>query len=297
MTSASSPGTRERSLQIALSFCLLDVVLMGTAAYFSNSLTILSDLLKESTDLLSILAAFLTIRAVRRSPDHHFTYGIGKLENLVSLSIGLVMLGSAFWITWRSAHHLASPQMAEGTIPGICIFALYTFIGYQIYFRTRRVSQQQPSAIMECQARLWFSKASLDAVMCTALLLAYFFRNQTWSWYLDPLASLVGVLFMLHAAWAMTSSSVYDLLDATIEETTQLRILRQLVLRLDDYERLHKIRARRSGPRLYVEIFLEFDPLLLMGEVQKRIDAIRQDLESKIPGADVSIRPSTTSPN
>ena len=101
---------------------------------------------------------------------------------------------------------------------------------------------------------------------------------------------------MVHAAWSMASSSVGDLLDATVEETTQLRILRQLILRLDDYERLHKIRARRSGPRLYVEIFLEFDPLLLMGEVQKRIDAIRQDLESKIPGADVSIRPCTTPP-
>jgi cation diffusion facilitator family transporter len=296
MTSASSPGTRERSLQIALSFCLLDVVLMGTAAYLSNSLTILTDLLKESTDLLSILAAFLTIRAVRRSPDHHFTYGIGKLENLVSLSIGLVMLGSALWITWHSAHHLASPQMAEGTIPGICIFALYTFIGYRIYFRTRRVSQQQPSAIMESQARLWFSKASFDAAMCTALLLAYFFRNQTWSWYLDPLASLVGVLFMLHAAWAMTSSSVNDLLDATIEETTQLRILRQLVQHLDDYDRLHKIRTRRSGPRIYVEIFLEFDPLLLMGEVQKRIHKLQQSIGEIIPGADVSIRPCTKEP-
>jgi divalent metal cation (Fe/Co/Zn/Cd) transporter len=186
--------------------------------------------------------------------------------------------------------------MAEGTIPGICIFALYTFIGYRIYFRTRRVSQQQPSAIMESQARLWFSKASFDAAMCTALLLAYFFRNQTWSWYLDPLASLVGVLFMLHAAWAMTSSSVNDLLDATIEETTQLRILRQLVVHLDDYDRLHKVRTRRSGPRIYVEIFLEFDPLLLMGEVQKRIHKLQQSIGEIIPGADVSIRPCTKEP-
>jgi divalent metal cation (Fe/Co/Zn/Cd) transporter len=186
--------------------------------------------------------------------------------------------------------------MAEGTIPGICIFALYTFIGYRIYFRTRRVSQQQPSAIMESQARLWFSKASFDAAMCTALLLAYLFRNQTWSWYLDPLASLVGVLFMLHAAWAMTSSSVNDLLDATIEETTQLRILRQLVQHLDDYDRLHKIRTRRSGPRIYVEIFLEFDPLLLMGEVQKRIHKLQQSIGEIIPGADVSIRPCTKEP-
>jgi divalent metal cation (Fe/Co/Zn/Cd) transporter len=184
-----------------------------------------------------------------------------------------------------------------GTLPGIFLFALYTVFGYAIWFRTRLFHRQQPSAIMNSQSRLWFSKASFDALMGSALLVAYLFRSETWSWYLDPLASLLGVLFMVHAAWSMASSSVGDLLDATVEETTQLRILRQLVLRLDDYERLHKIRARRSGPRLYVEIFLEFDPLLLMGEVQKRIDAIRQDLESKIPGADVSIRPSTTSPD
>jgi divalent metal cation (Fe/Co/Zn/Cd) transporter len=101
---------------------------------------------------------------------------------------------------------------------------------------------------------------------------------------------------MLHATWAMTSSSVGDLLDATVEETTQLRILRQLVQRMDDFERLHKIRTRRSGPNLYVEIFLEFDPKLIMGEAQKRIDAIRQDMEQMIPGADVSIRPTSNPP-
>ena len=101
-------GTREHSLLIAMLFCLLDVALMGSAAYLSNSLAILSDLLKETTDLLSVVAAFLTIRAVRRSPDHRFAYGIGKLENLVSLSTGFIMLASALWITWKSAHHHVS---------------------------------------------------------------------------------------------------------------------------------------------------------------------------------------------
>ena len=287
------PGTRERSLLVAFLFCLLDVVLMSTAAYLSNSLTILSDLLKEIMDLLSVLAAFLTIRAVRRSPDHRFAYGIGKLENLVSLSIGFLMLASALWITWRSAHHLASPQMAQGTIPGICIFSLYTLIGYRIYFKARHIAQKQPSAIMESQASLWLSKATFDALMGSSLLVAYLFRNQTWSWYLDPIASLVGVLFILYAAWAMTSSSVNDLLDATLEETTQLRILRQLVLHLDDYDRLHKIRTRRSGHQIYVEIFLEFDPQLLMGVVQERMHKLQRSIIKIIPGSDVSILPCT----
>jgi len=293
---SSSPGTRERSLQHALLFCLLDLCLMGTAAYFSSSVTILGDVLKEFTDFLSVLAAVLTIRAVRRSPDYQFTYGIGKLENLASLTIGVAMLASALFITWRATHHLHEPRVAHGTLPGILIFVLYSIIGYGICFRTRQLAREQASIIIESQSRLWFSKASFDAVMGSALLVAYFFQTESWSWYLDPLASLLGVLFMLHAAWAMASSSVVDLLDATVEETTQLRILRQLVQRLDDYERLHKIRTRRSGPHVYVEIFLEFDPLLLMGEVQRRIDAIRGDLEGAVPGSDVSIRPTTTPP-
>ena len=284
-------GTRERSLQMALLFCALDLALMGTAACFSNSITILSDLLKEFTDFLSVLAAFLTLRAVQRSPDHRFTYGIGKLENLVSLTLGLVMLASALFVSWRASVHLAHPRMAHGTLPGILIFSLYTVIGYGIYFRTRFLAGRQPSVIMQSQASLWFSKASFDAAMGGALIVAYLFRAETWSWYLDPLASLLGVLFMLHAAWAMASSSVGDLLDATVEETTQLRILNQLVRHIDDYERLHKIRSRRSGPHLYLEIFLEFNPDLKMAEVEKKILCLREAIATSIPGADVSILP------
>jgi len=288
---SSSPGTRERSLQHALLFCLLDLCLMGTAAYFSSSVTILGDVLKEFTDFLSVLAAVLTIRAVRRSPDHQFTYGIGKLENLASLTIGVAMLASALFITWRATHHLHEPRVAHGTLPGILIFVLYSIIGYGICFRTRQLAREQASIIIESQSRLWFSKASFDAVMGSALLVAYFFQTESWSWYLDPLASLLGVLFMLHAAWAMASSSVVDLLDATVEETTQLRILNHLVRHIDDYEKLHKIRSRRSGPHLYVEIFLEFHPELKMAEAEQKIRHLREAIRESIPGADVSILP------
>jgi cation diffusion facilitator family transporter len=286
-----SAGTREGSLRMALVFCLIDLALMGSAAWNSNSVTILGDLLKEATDTLAVLAAFMTVRAVRRSPGYRFAYGIGKIENLVSVSIGVVMIVCALTVTVRSAHQLRYPEMARGTLPGIAVFALYAAIGFYISLRARRIANRQPSAIMESQAKLWFSKGAFDAAMGFGLLIALFFQDYEWSWYLDPLASLVGVVFMIHAAWAMTTSSVGDLLDATVSEETQIRIMRELVHHIDDYERIHKIRTRRSGPHMYSEIFLEFDPNILMGEAQRRIDSIRADLESQIPGLDVAIRP------
>jgi hypothetical protein len=101
--SAHGPGARESSLKLALGFCIIDLALMGTVAFNSNSVTILGDVLKEGTDTLAVLAAFLTVRAVRRSPNHRFAYGIGKLENLVSIGIGGMMVLAALYITAHAA--------------------------------------------------------------------------------------------------------------------------------------------------------------------------------------------------
>ena len=164
-SSGASAGTREGSLKLALIFCVIDLFLMGGAALSSNSVTIIGDLLKETTDTLSVLAAFLTVRAVRRAPGQRFAYGVGKLENLVSVSIGVIMLACAMFVTVRAVHHLSNPSAAEGTQFGIIVFGVYSGIAFFISARARRISHRQPSAIMDSQARLWFSKGAFDAAL------------------------------------------------------------------------------------------------------------------------------------
>lgn len=296
MSTSASSNSHERGLQVAVAFCLLDVCLTGGAAFASTSLTIMSDLLKEATDFMAVLAAYLTVRAVRRAPDERYAYGIGKLENLVSVGIAVAMVACAGFILVQASHHLRDPQPTEGTLPGIVIFSTYAAIGFGISMRNRLELRKRESAILESQAKLWFSKGCFDALMAITLITQVVCHGQRWSWYLDPIASLLGVFFLLHAAWSITSSSVGDLLDASLSEHLQLRILRQLVERFDDYDRLHKIRTRRSGPRVYVEVFLQFDPVLLMGEVQKRIDAIAGQITREIPGTEVVIVPSSEAP-
>lgn len=293
MAIAQSPrgGTREKSLLIALSVCAFDLVLTANAAWLSNSIAILGDLLKEATDTLAVLAAVFTLRVVQRPSDHRFSYGIGRLENLVSILIGSLMLGSAILVSVLAAQQFVDPHRPHGTLFGIGVFCLHGIIGTAIFLRTRSSLRRQPSALMSSQARLWMAKMLYDFTMAGGLSLALLFRGETWSWYIDPAASMIGVALMLHAAWGMASSSVGDLLDASVEEATQLQIMRHMVAHIDDYERLHGIRTRRSGSNLFVEVALEFDPLWSMGDVQERIETIRKDVEEALPGARVSICP------
>jgi divalent metal cation (Fe/Co/Zn/Cd) transporter len=133
--------------------------------------------------------------------------------------------------------------------------------------------------------------------MALALVAALVFRDKPWSLYIDPIAALIGVGFLFYGAWSVMSSSVSDLLDATLDETLQLVIMRSLVEHFDDYDRLHGVRTRRSGPRVYVEVFLEFSPELSMGEVMQRVGRLRQAIGSSMPGADISIIPALQAPS
>ena len=171
-------GTRESSLKMAVLLCGIDVSLMGFAALQSNSITILSDFFKESTDFMAVLAAFLTVRAVRRSPNERFAYGVGKLENLVSMGIGLLMLAAGVFVITQALGHLRHPRAAEGTLVGLMVFSVYAVIGFLLWARIRLSLRQRPSALLLSQARLWFFTALFDPFMVTALAVGRVFFNR-----------------------------------------------------------------------------------------------------------------------
>ena len=287
--SLPNENNKEQSLKIAAAFCLMDIFLTGGAALFSNSLTILSDFFKESADFLSVVAALITVRVVNRNPDERFSYGIGKLENLVSMGIGFLMLVSAGFILYQAIGHFKYPQQSQGTLPGIIIFSGSAIFGFRMWLRNRNLLMTQNSPIVASQVRLWYSKAWLDTMMALVLIVAILFGQYRWSYYLDPVASLVGVCFLLYGAWEVSTSSAHDLLDASLEEASQLIIMRKLVEHFDDYESVHKIRTRRSGSQIYIEVFLGFNAELTMMEIQKKIDRLSKAIQDAFMGAEVAI--------
>ena len=295
ISTPSNPSSKEQSLKVAALFCLVDLFVTGGAVFFSNSLTILSDFFKEVADFISVVAALITVRVVSRNPGERFAYGIGKLENLVSIGIGLLMLVSAIFILFQAIGHFQHPEQAHGTLPGIIIFSCSSIFGFKMWLHNRDLLKIQSSAIVASQSKLWFSKAWLDLMMASVLILAIGLGRYHWSFYLDPLASLVGVGFLLHGAWEVSTSSVHDLLDASLEEASQLIIMRKLVDHFDDYESVHKIRTRRSGSNIYIEVFLGFNSELKMAEIQRRIDSLSVTIQDAFMGAEVAIIASSES--
>ncbi|MDD1687392.1 cation transporter, partial [Methanoregula sp.] len=150
-------------------------------------------------------------------------------------------------------------------------------------------SKEDPSPIMESQWRLRRAKTFSNLLLLFALSLSVLCIQYDWAHYIDPIVSFIIIGFLLFAGYREFSSSLPDLFDKTLDEELQIVILHELASSFDKYNEFNGVRSRRSGSRIYIEIFLGFDPEQKMGDVQDFAGSLKHSLEAKIAGSVVSV--------
>lgn len=261
------------------------------ALALAQSAVLVADCLKTGLELAAVLLAWLAIRRITRGDAARYEYGLGKLETLSSFVIAALMALVFLVIVGNAIRNLISPSHVEGVGVYISLVAQVVLGVFNtwIYLRSHKAAKSENSPIMESQSKLFLTRLIGNVFIFLSLALSLSLAAYEWSVYIDPVAALIIGASVLVSAVGVFSSSVYDLLDGTLEEADQLKILRDLVQHFDRYEMVHGIRSRRAGNRIFIEIFLEFDPNKRVGEVQKDIDAIRKSIEADLDNASVTV--------
>ena len=287
-------GTKEsREKLVFTGFCvdLLILVPETAAVILSGSAALLSDVFKCANEVLATLFALLIIRRMKAGGKFTYDYGMGKFETLTRIITGSVMVVSIIILVLFTIQRLMHPEKFEmiAAYIGIPLMIFASIADYHHWHTYHRRSKEDPSPIMEAQWRFRRAKTFSNLLLLFALSLSVVCIQYEWAHYIDPIVSFIIIGFLLFAGYREFSSSLPDLFDKTLDEELQLVILQELSGSFDKYDEFHGVRSRRSGSRIYIEIFLGFDPDQRMGEVQEFATALKRSLENKIAGSVVSI--------
>lgn len=282
----------ERTALTGVVTCALGLLLIVVSVIFSNSLTQMADLFNSILEFVSITLSWLTLRALRRDNRSIFNYGLGKIENIASLFIGLFMLIGILVMTfliWNRLQNLVRIQ-GFGVWLGIACTLTFGAINAVLLAKSLRHKRKAPSPIVDAQCRLFAVKTIGNTCMffTFALSLSLDYR---WVLYIDPAASCITVGVMIQSAWKLVRHSIHDLMDRSLDEPLQALINKELIRHFNEYTALDGVRSRYSGQNIFIEIFLGFDPGFMLAEVQKTTDAIKRDLENAIPHSEVWVIP------
>ena len=284
-------SAKESSTRTAVIAGLVDTLITFGALVASQSAVVLADFLKTALEFVAVLLAWLAIRRITRGAGATYEYGIGKLENLSSLAVAALMILVFLVIVGNAIRNIISPSHVGGIGVYISLVAqvVYGGINGALWKRSERAASGENSPIMAAQAKLFFTKLVGNVFIFGSLAGSLALEDYGWSLYIDPIASLVIAGSILMSAVGVFSSSCYDLLDGTLEEADQLKIMRELVNNFDRFDMLYGVRSRRSGNRTFIDIFLGFDPGKRIGDVQGEIEAIRKSVAAQFPSSAVTV--------
>lgn len=287
--------------QITLGVLLVAEIALGTvtilSAFQANSAALYTNAARVGLDVLVCLVSLLVVRVVGRR-HAHFDYGLGKLENLAVLFTTAAMGFALVLIVQRGVDGLVNPRPLERTELGLWALGAAFVLNIAAYIQFLRLRSQDASPLLEGQSHLYRNALVATLFSLIAVLAGTYARGRyEWMLLLDPIAGLLLAGLVAQSTWRLARRSLLGLLDATVDEAFQQAINRELVRHIESYEGLHGVRARHSGARVRVELFLEFPPALPSGELLARCKALKSDLEAAIPQSEVWVVPCDHAPS
>jgi divalent metal cation (Fe/Co/Zn/Cd) transporter len=105
----------------------------------------------------------------------------------------------------------------------------------------------------------------------------------------DVIGSGFVAVFIFINAIDMLKMGLPDLLDHSAGKQVRDSVERVVANHLGGDGHLQRLRTRRSGRVVFIELALGFDPVLTIAEVNRRIEALKESLRHDIENADVSV--------
>jgi cobalt-zinc-cadmium efflux system protein len=198
-------GSRDadrRSLSIALGLIVGFMIAEVAAAVVASSLALLSDAAHMLTDAfalgLSLVAARLAVRPARGS----MTYGLGRAEILSAQANGVTLLVLALVLAYEAIARLVHPPAVKGGI----VLAI-AIVGVIVNLAATRVlaSGSGPARSLNVEGSYRHILTDLYGFIATGV--AAIVILTTGFDRADPIASLLIVCLMLHAAWKLLMAS------------------------------------------------------------------------------------------
>ncbi len=213
-----------------------------------------------------------------------------SLMGVIELFSVLVM--GAIWIAGKALAQIVG-ERSIGTPFGLTMAAvagaLNLYVNFLAWNSMRRVLRAESSLVMvaQLQARTVKLVSSL-CVLGTMTLAALSTDTEVVAWA-DAVGSLFVAAFIAMNALDLLGSGLTDLLDRSAGRLVRATIDRALARHAGDYGQVERVRSRRSGRVVFIELALRFDHSLSIAEVNRRIDALKQSLGREIEHADISV--------
>jgi ferrous-iron efflux pump FieF len=278
---------RERAVALTVVLDLLLLAPYVAVGILAASWTMIAEATRGGLLIVVGIISLLALRRIHRGRTGNYEYGVGKLEQTIASMIAALLLLAAGMILWRVA--LMEPSQPPDRLMAI---VAVVFVVINLALNTtqavslHRASRDHASIIVTAQCRARIAKAIGSLVVVACVAFGMFVDDPLLARRADQIGAVSVVCLMVASGVGMLRESLPDLLDQALPEPEQRAINRVLARHFAAYDDLGRVRTRRSGNVLHVEITLRLPSATSLAAATSLADTMQEELRREIPGVD-----------
>jgi cation diffusion facilitator family transporter len=280
---ASTPDGRADGIirKVTLTGMLVNVLLAGikfVAGILGNSQALLADAVHSLSDCGTDLAVIGGSFFWNRPPDSSHPHGHQRIETVVTLLIGFVLLSAGMGVGW---HAVVTTQHQQGLQPGaiaLAAAAASLLVKEVLYRWTAAVGKRVRSSALAANA--WHHR--LDALSSIPVFLAVggamLFPKLR---YLDNIGAIIVSVFIIQAALKIMWPSLSELLEKGADAKTVAKI-EKLVMDDPRVIQIHRLRTRYLGASLRLDFHMVVSGALSVKQGHDIAEAVKDRIMATI---------------
>ncbi len=241
---------------------LLLSILKIVAGVVGHSRAVVADGIHSLSDLISDVAILVGVHFWSAPADAEHPHGHTRVETLVTVFIGALLLCTALGIAWDTLVTMGrqAPARPGGVALGA---AMLSIMGKEALYRwTLRKAVQLRSSALEANA--WHHRTDAFSSLPVAAAAGVAWVAPQWA-AVDLLGALIVAGFIAHAAWKICRPAFEVLLDKGADEATRDE-LEKAVCSVPGVRDVHALRTRFLGGCLQVDMHIKVDGSISVNE-------------------------------
>lgn len=250
------------------------------AGIAGHSSAMISDAVHSMSDVLTTLIAWVGVKISKKESDSAHPYGHERLECIASLILGAVLFVTGAGIGKVGLEHILFLTQQSLPIPGPIALAaaIVSIIGKEaMFWYTRYYANLIHSSAFLADA--WHHRSDAFSSIGSLIGIAGAMLGFP---LLDPAASVVICLFILHVSWGILKDAVVKLLDTSCGPEYENQ-LREFVSSQEGVVCVDLLRSRMFGNKVYVDLEIQSDGEQSLREAHAVAEQVHTAVEYQFP--------------
>lgn len=193
-------------LTLALNFIIPVVQVVG--GIISNSVALISDAMHNFSDFTALLISYVAFRIGQEGVSAKNTFGYQRAEVMAALINGAILVGASIFIVYEAVVRFRHPEPVVGLI--VMILAGVGVLGNGTSAWLLHRDSKDNLNIRGAFLHMMGDMLTSVVVLISGAILIF----KPWYW-LDPLLSLLIVVFILKNCWSIIKEATTVLMNAT----------------------------------------------------------------------------------